>query len=1513
MEKMEHQLRKNPIAIIGVGSIFADAKNTEEFWKNILESKDCIREVPESRWRIEDYYDPDPKTPDKTYCKMGGFVPDIEFNPMEFGLPPNILEVTDASQLLALIVARETLKDAGYYKTPKFTEALRRKTGVVLGVGGGQKLITPLTGRLQYPVWEKVLLNSGVPKEDVGKIVEKMKKAYIPWEENSFPGMLGNVISGRVANRFDLGGINTVVDAACAASLSAMQLAIDELLTGRADMVISGGVDTDNSPFMYLSFSKTPAFSKSGKISPYSTESDGMLIGEGVGMLLLKRLADAERDNDRIYAVIRGIGSSSDGKYKSVYAPRASGQALAMQRAYEEAGYQANTVGLIEGHGTGTSVGDATEIESMTAVFSENNPQKNHIAIGSVKSQVGHTKAAAGAAGMIKATLALHHKVLPPTINVPQPHPKSEDSPFYVNTEARPWMRANGTPRRAGVSAFGFGGINLHLTLEEYKKEHTQKYRIHPLKSSVILTASNRQSLMVKMTDTLQKLQSKDGENAYKSLLENSAKLAISENDTRLGFLTESKTETENLLQISLKIIQSQKGDVIENPFKGIYFREKSLPKSDKVAALFAGQGSQLVNMGKEIALSFPEVRKAFSEMDAQFLKEGKNPLSQTVFPRPAFDDNTRKVQKSEITKTEFAQPAIGALSAGMFRILQKAGFQADFTAGHSFGELSALWASGVLSDTDFFRLAKARGESMATPAHTQSGMLAVKGDATKIINRAKTLSGITVANLNSGTQVVLGGGKNDLQNAEQTLKNEGFTVISLRVSAAFHTEYVGHAQKPFAEAVQRTNFNIPKIPVFSNTTAQSYSNNPTEIKTAIQNHILNPVYFKAEIENMYQAGARIFVEFGAKGILTNLVAEILKGKPHLAIALNGNSKKPSDNQLLEGILRLKVAGLNLSAEDIYRAESLPAEKPAKIAVQISGNNYVSKKTQQNYQKALSDGHTVAGNRVVEVEKVIEKVVEKPVEIEKIVEVEKVVEKVVEKPVIKTVEKIVEKVVEKPVEVFVPTENIELMNSEQKALTELLQQAINQFGKQQEQTNKVFEQFMTQQTETNRSLIDVIGKGIDAIGATKTVQLPESQITEAKQIPQPEPNSIVTPTPEPTPVVEAQEITPQTEEVVDEVVQDPVIETVVQETPQEVVSTPTPSASPSSNGNGVNVDAQPSSNSGLSDEQISASLLEVVADKTGYPAEMLEMDMDMEADLGIDSIKRVEIFGAVTEKHPEIEGVNPQEMGELRTLEEVVNYVKSKTGRSVAVPISEPAAKTPASLPQEQTPTETVATSSNSGLSDEQISASLLEVVADKTGYPAEMLEMDMDMEADLGIDSIKRVEIFGAVTEKHPEIEGVNPQEMGELRTLEEVVNYVKSKTGGSVSTSVSSSVETPAPTPSNSSTNGHTNGFAVSDTASSSNSGLSNEEISASLLEVVADKTGYPAEMLEMDMDMEADLGIDSIKRVEIFGAVTEKHPEIEGVNPQEMGELRTLEEVVIYVQSKMVGVEKKNPQLA
>ena len=456
-----------PVAIIGMGCFFPKAIGRYGYWHLLYHGINAITEVPESHWSPSEYFDENPQKPDHVYCKRGGFLSKIAFDPSEFGIPPSTMEATDTSQLLGLQAAKMALEDAGYIDGKNFD---RNLTSVILGVTGTQELVIPLSSRLGYPKWRKALRESDIPPDKTEEIIQRISDSYVPWQENSFPGLLGNVVAGRICNRLDLKGTNCVVDAACASSLSAIHLAVLELASGRSEMVITGGVDTLNDIFMHMCFSKTHTLSATGDARPFSRHADGTVLGEGIGLLVLKSLKNAERDGDRIYAVIKGIGTSSDGKSQSIYAPRVEGQTNALRMAYRNAGVSPATVGLVEAHGTGTRVGDRVEFQALRRIFSESEAKRQSCALGSVKSMIGHTKAAAGAAGLIKAALGLYHKVLPPTLKADQPDPNLdiESSSFYLNTKSRPWLSNNGQPRRAGVSAFGFGGSNFHVVLEEY-------------------------------------------------------------------------------------------------------------------------------------------------------------------------------------------------------------------------------------------------------------------------------------------------------------------------------------------------------------------------------------------------------------------------------------------------------------------------------------------------------------------------------------------------------------------------------------------------------------------------------------------------------------------------------------------------------------------------------------------------------------------------------------------------------------------------------------------------------------------------------------------------------------------------------------------------------------------------------------------------------------------------------------------------------------------------------------
>jgi acyl transferase domain-containing protein len=510
---------------------------------------------------------------------------------------------------------------------------------------------------------------------------------------------LFNVVAGRVANRLGLGGLNCTVDAACASSLGAMRVAIAELVDGRADMMITGGVDTENSIFMYMCFTAVGALSRTDQIKPLSDAANGTMLGEGLGMVALKRLADAERDGNRIYAVIKGIGSSSDGRAKSIYAPAAGGQRIALERAYTDAECSPASVELFEMHGTGTKVGDRTELTALGELLRDAGEERHVAALGTVKSQIGHTKGTAATAAVMKLAFALHQKVLPGTINVAEPNSAIDfdDAPFYINTRTRPWILDPARPvRRAAASTMGFGGTNFHVVLEEHTSDRTGLRMAHRTPMAYVWHAPDPAALL--------------------ALLRSDAPGAdggqIPAEHARIGFVAVDDEQAAALRAAAVERL-SAAADVEESSApEGVFYRRRALANL-RVGALFAGAGGQYPNMGLAAALNNPVVGRAFDTANHAFA-DAEVRLSRAVFPPPAFDADLRARQESDLARAELALPAIGALSVGQFGYLAELGLTCSAHSGHGFGQLTALWAAGSLSESDYFGLARAAGTAEA-------------------------------------------------------------------------------------------------------------------------------------------------------------------------------------------------------------------------------------------------------------------------------------------------------------------------------------------------------------------------------------------------------------------------------------------------------------------------------------------------------------------------------------------------------------------------------------------------------------------------------------------------------------------------------------------------------------------------------------------------------------------------------------------------------------------------------
>ncbi|MGJ7908311.1 beta-ketoacyl synthase N-terminal-like domain-containing protein [Actinopolyspora sp. H202] len=1302
MRQDEHastRLGDTPIAIVGLGALYPRSGDLREFWSNVVEARDCIEEVPESHWSIADYYDPDPTAPDKTYSKRGGFIPTVPFNPMEFGLPPNTLEVTDVLQLLSLVVAKQTLHDAG---AADMSREHKDRTGVVLGITGANSLTQPLATRLQTPVLKEVVRSCGLDDTAAEEIADKFTKAFAPWEENSFPGMLGNVVAGRITNRFDLGGTNCTIDAACASSLAAVRMAVDELVSGRADMMVTGGCDAENTILMYLCFSKTPALSKTDHIRPFDDSSDGTLIGEGMGMLALKRLDDAERDGDRIYSVLRGIGSSSDGRFKSIYAPREDGQVTALNRAYTDAGFGPEKVGLLECHGTGTAVGDLTELTALGRLFS-GGERSQFAAVGSVKSQIGHTKAAAGAAGLIKTSLALHHKVLPPTINVETPRADAdfENSPFYVSGRTRPWvLEPERERRRAGVSSFGFGGTNFHCVLEEHTPDADDLAVLHPACRVHFWHAASTAELADSLLEDAAP-DDPDGE--------------IPSTDARVAIVARTQDELDELRQdVADKLCSGSQGEPGPLP-NGVHFRSEG-GDPGRVAALFAGQGSQYVGMGERAAICLPPVRAGFDA--ASTAGDAAAPLSGAVFPPPAFDKATAERQQETLRRTDNAQPAIGALSVGQYNYLRHLGFTADGAIGHSFGELTALWCAGSLSEETFHHLAHQRGGAMAEradPDEDPGTLAAIRVGRDRVEELLGSHPDVTLCNDNSHDQVVVGGKTAAVEAFVERCRTEGIGAQLLPVAAAFHTSCVEHAVERFRETVLSSDVSAPGIPVYANTRGAEYGEDVDSNRSVLVDQLINPVDFRERIEQMYSQGFRTFVEFGPKSVLSGLVRSVLADRADVVVlSADAGPNSDSDYSLKQLAARLAVLGIPLRGFNDFTARSEPAPAPTGMNIPLNGVNHVSERRRAEYREALNNGYRITPPTAQDLPH--DRDVRPDVSPVVRAEPQQLVahsagddsarpEPLAERPGSGTAyhEQGNETVYRQPQGGSVGMRNDsggtegsigsmasdhlsmhgEYLNSQLRIaerLSELLGERASEGGPDQHVVDGI-------NAVTNHSL--AIGRShVHASEVLRSFAHLAAGATPQAPVADPDGSSVTAVGPsEPTDphagfarlggpetaATERQALTAFSGPAVNgdgpavngaderngRAVGEPrpAVGTAVADSP--VVGSPVPEE-PAAGVSAVEGVSEVVS-SGLDVGTVREALLAIVSDKTGYPSDMLDSGMHVEADLGIDSIKRVEIMGALRERFPDAPAVSPERLAELNTLDDIVGFLAGTT------------------------------------------------------------------------------------------------------------------------------------------------------------------------------------------------------------------------------------------------------------
>ncbi|MAT48924.1 MAG: hypothetical protein CMA27_03740 [Euryarchaeota archaeon] len=1010
-EDDESQGPFEPIAIIGMSCILPDSPNVDELWKNIQSKHVSFKEIPEDRWEVNDFFNEE-KTLNKTYSKIGAFVEGYEFDWKRWRQPPGTLPQIDICQQWAVSVSASALENAGYLGEGK-VEPPRGKTSVIFAnaLGGENRNLS------NQRVWAgrtlRLAKESGLQDEET--FMEEITKGLPKIDEDTMPGELANVVAGRVANLLDLQGPNYTTDAACASSMAAILDACRLLQLRQVDMAIAGASDRTMDPATYAKFSAIGALSATHS-TPFDSRANGFVMGEGAGAIVLKRLVDAIADGDEIHSVIRGIGASSDGRGKGITAPSKRGQAQAVNRAYSQAGYSIDTVGLIEAHGTSTRVGDATELGTLNDIF-EGLPSGENVAVGSIKSQIGHLKAAAGIAGVLKATLALSKKIIPPSAGFKTPNETVDwdKNPFFVPMESMKWNSNSETPLRAGISAFGFGGTNFHIALESYDEAHhrdisnewSQRWlaytgelipqnnmaigdinleKIEPSLTWNQLKEIEGGVLLINAPDVkeikhkIEKIKSELS--AIESNFDNSPDgVRLSEKLTSLSENFECKdlrvaivaTDWEGIFK-KLDLVFENIDDENKWGFLGsqdVFITSEEISEEDKIAHLFPGQGSQYVGMTYDLSLRYGIIGDTWDEADKTMMEilDGQK-LSEFVLSSNLSKEE-RIAAELKLKQTEYTQPAMLTADLALHRLLEQHGQVPDMVAGHSLGEYAALMVSGILQFHDALRAAAARGTEMGSVDVPDKGLMAsITAPYDKIEDILYDLEGYVIpANKNSPLMTVIAGETEGVNSAIEKFEELGINCVLLPTSHAFHTRIVAPANEPLKRFLENLEINLPEIPITSNYDGEYYPSNCEEgfsIKETILPQLApqmsSPVEWTRQIENMYDDGAKIFVEVGPKRALTMFCGQILEENEHNSIMTN-HPKQGGIRSFLCSLGQLAILGQNIILPQLndelhtIAFSSGPIEASRKIekpAVVISAPLNVTKTENINSQEVIT-------------------------------------------------------------------------------------------------------------------------------------------------------------------------------------------------------------------------------------------------------------------------------------------------------------------------------------------------------------------------------------------------------------------------------------------------------------------------------------------------------------------------------------------------------------------------------
>jgi acyl transferase domain-containing protein/phosphopantetheinyl transferase len=833
------------IAIVGMAAVFPGAPDLAAFWRNIEAGVDAITDVPASRWDPV-YFDPSASSPDRFYCRRGGFV-DVAFDPITFGIMPVAAAGAEPDQLLALQTASRALGDAG-------CTVPRDRTGVILGRGG---YLTPgmarLVDRVRTAQQLVTTIAELVPDIDAATL-DKIRAGFQAKADaasgDAAIGLVPNLAASRIANRLDLRGPAYTVDAACASSLIAVDHGCRELATGRCDLIVAGGVHVCHDVTFWSVFTQLGALSRAGMIRPFDRHADGILIGEGAGVVVLKRLADAERDGDRIYAVIRGAGVSSDGRESSPMRPRLDGQLAALDRAWKAAGCDPATVGLVEAHGTGTPTGDEVELRALGEFFGTG--ARAHL--GSVKSMIGHAMPAAGAAGLIKTALAIHHGVIPPSLHCIEPHPELAKTRFSIASTTEPW---DAPMRRAGVSAFGFGGINAHLVVESHGVSRKRAAASLALPDTLTIAGDTVDDLRAHLA----------------------ARKSGGAGRVRLAMLD----PTPERIAMATKVLDRGK------PWRGnhdIWFSPEAAPG--------------------RVCFVFPGIEAAFAPDVDDLCRWLGVPVPAAIAGASSSAATVRELEQRGL--------AVFALGKLVVAALAKLGVVPDVMAGHSLGEWTGMVASEMIppAHAESF-VAGLRTDTLEVPDVVFAAVgCSAAGAEAALDGPTGRLDAIAISHDNCPHQSVMCGKRDSIRTAIERLGARGVLCQELPFKSGFHSPLFETYLAPHRQRLATLALHKPRVPLWSATTCAPYPDDPAAVRALAIDHLVKPVRFRELVDALYSSGVRTFIQIGV-GNVSGFIGDTLRGKDHTAIA--AASDKPGLAQLARVGCALWADGVPLSTQ----------------------------------------------------------------------------------------------------------------------------------------------------------------------------------------------------------------------------------------------------------------------------------------------------------------------------------------------------------------------------------------------------------------------------------------------------------------------------------------------------------------------------------------------------------------------------------------------------------------------